>query len=334
MSAHDLSRRRLMTLGALAAGSLLAAALVEGLHRMPPPPAPVAEPVLPGLTDRLAQVALIMATTAEETWHIARTPTPDGEQWVLTEKALHPVRADRLRAFVGWLTDLKQGEVMTADPALHARLGVDDPYQGGSGVLLELTDGQGTDLGRLVVGGRAGQTFVRLPEAGPVWAVDDAPPPLRRAVDWLDLTGGRVPAEAIVKVTVSPPRGATYTLRPDPAAQGQTFALDPPHQALILPGAFVLGPPALALSVWRPVDVRPAREVTTGPVRSTHVTELASGLRVTARVWELGDPFWLTLEAEGPRAEAYNSRVQGFAYALNRFDGVDFATSLDEVAIR
>jgi hypothetical protein len=334
MSAQDLTRRRLFGLGALAGGSAVLASVVEGLHRMPPPPAPTAEPMLPGLIDRLERVELIMATTAEETWHIARNATPDGAQWVVTEKALHPVRADRMRALVDWLTGAAKGEAMGTDPESHVQLGVDDPYQGGSGVLLELTDGQGADLGRLVVGSRAGQTFVRLPDGAAVWAVEATPPPLRRAADWLDLTRGRVPAEAIIKVEVSPPRGAAYTLRPDPAGLGQDFALDPPHDRLTLPGVFVLGPPALALSVWRPVDVRAAREVATGAPVATHTTELASGLRVTARVWQAGDPFWLTLEASGPGADTYNARVSGFAYALNRFDGVDFATSLDELAAR
>ncbi|MEM8921692.1 MAG: hypothetical protein AAGB25_09985, partial [Pseudomonadota bacterium] len=73
--------------------------------------------VLPGFEARAGDAGLVMVTTREESYHIARDP----EGWVLTEKGRYPVEAEPLGQLAEALSAMRFGRSMTQDPKKHDR---------------------------------------------------------------------------------------------------------------------------------------------------------------------------------------------------------------------
>jgi hypothetical protein len=322
-------------------GGALAAALLGGISFLPPKEeqqrAEVERLVLPDFAANAHKVGLIMVTTSEESYHIVRNGEPTAPQWVLSEKGSYPVEPDRIARLSAALSSIKFDRPMTREDKKFDRIGLGDPLQGGTGALLEVSDGSGEIFAKLIVGYREGRSYVREPDDLQAWAVTDGDmPPLQRAVRWLDLDVVSLSLEQIADVQVRPAEGPGYRLLPVDAS-GQQFALAPPYSNRPVAAAYAPTLTAHALSRFSPVDVAPANTIAVGVPVAQHVVRTKPGLAIIAQSWRSGERGWVTIGAAAAEnapteavaeAQAINARAAGWAFALSDLDWGTLTTPL------
>lgn len=328
------TRRRTVIWLAAVAGI---AALLGAASFLPPPQpkarAEVGAPVLPGLAANAGKVNLVMVTTSEETYHLARNPTG----WVLAEKGSFPVDAERIAELTRALTAIKYARPMTRDDKKFDRIGLGDPTKGGTGALIEVGDGSGNSFAKMIVGYRDGHSYVRMPDDLQAWAVDGATlPPLQRGARWLDLDVVGLAPPQILNVQVRPGKGPPYRLTPVDTS-GQQFTLAPPYAARRVLASFAPTLAATALSRFAPIDVAPANSIATGAPLSQYIVRTRAGVAVIVQAWRSHDRGWVTIGAatgENATAEAkagaesINKRAVGWAFALTELDWGAYTTPL------
>ncbi len=219
-------------------------------------------PLFEGLRARVNDVARVRVTTAEETYTLERTDVG----WGLLEKGGYPVDVDKVKALVVGLTELELVEEKTANPALFARLGVQDPGAEGDtpSRRVELLDASGSVLADLVVGRETpargagdGQVYVRRPGHGPALEargrvrVEDGSSAL------LDREIAKLERKRVARVTTIHPDGEVLRVERPSADVADFSVVDLPEGAeLAWPG--VAGGVAGALEYLNLEDVRPA----------------------------------------------------------------------------
>lgn len=214
--------------------------------------------------------------------------TPDG--WVMPERGNHPVDEEALGRLALGLALLEKREVRGGGPAALEAVGLGDPRQGGSGALVTLRGAGGADIATVVVGARPSGTYARLPEAASGFRVtDDLLPPFQDPARWLAL-----PALALGAADI----------------------------------AGVSSGDRLALTRWRPLDVKPAGALT-GAVVGRQVATLAAGGTATVTVFDEGGRPFATLEIDSPdpRLAAAGAAARGWAYALAPVDAAGFVST-------
>jgi hypothetical protein len=226
---------------------------------------------------------------------------------------------------------------MTRDDKKFDRIGLGAPAEGGTGALLEVGDGSGTNFARLIVGYRDGTSYVRMPDDLQAWAVDGAAlPPLQRGARWLGLDVVGVAADQIVDVQVRPKGSPSYRLVPADGA-GRQFNLAPPHASRNTVANFAPTLAATALSRFAPVDVARADTVAIGAPAAQYIVRTRQGVAIIVQAWRSGESGWVTVGAatgEGATAEAradaeaINARAAGWAFAMTELDWGAFATPL------
>ena len=329
------SRKTLLILGGVAAVSL-----ALGIVAWMPPAdelarSEVGRQVLPAFESKIALVGMVTVTTGEETYHIVRAP----QGWAVAEKGGYPVTDAKMQELTEALAHITYAKAMTRDDRKFDRIGLGDPAQGGTGALLDVSDGEGNDFAKLLVGYRDGQSYVRKPDDLQAWAVGSGVlPPLQRASAWLDLDVVRIAASDIAGADVRPSAGPPYRLQ---STGTGVFALAPPYDRRMLFAA--LGPKMVAEALTRlaPTDVAPASRVAVGAPLAEHVTRLKSGVAIVVRCWRVKDHGWVTVgaaTAEGAppeavtQAQAINARTGPWAFALTELDWGAFATPLNVLA--
>ncbi len=329
------SRKTLFILGGVAAASL-----VLGVVAWLPPAnervrSEVGRQVLPAFESKAALASMVTVTTSEEMYHVVR----GGRGWVVVEKGGYPVTDARIQELTEALSHITYAKAMTRDDRKFDRIGLGDPVHGGTGALLEVSDGEGNDFAKLLVGYREGQSYVRKPDDLQAWAVSNGVlPPLQRASAWLDLDVVRIAAGDIAGADVRPSEGPPYRLQ---STGTGVFALAPPDDRRMVFAA--LGPKMVAEALTRlaPTDVASAAKVAVGAPVAEHVTRLASGVAIVVRCWREKDRGWVTVSAatsEGALpdavafAQAINARTAPWAFALTELDWGAFATPLNVLA--
>jgi hypothetical protein len=319
------------------AGAAGVAVLMGGLSFLPPgKPATRAEVgalVLPDFAANAGKAQLVMVTTGEESYHLVH----NADGWVLAEKGSYRVEPERIAELTRALSAIRYARPMTREGKKFDRIGLGDPAEGGTGALLEVGDGSGTNFAKLIVGYRDGTSYVRMPDDLQAWAVDGATlPPLQRGARWLDLDVVSVAADQIADVQVRPKGSPSYRLIPVDET-GQQFNLAPPHASRSAVTSFAPTLAATALSRFAPIDVAPANTVATGAPAAQYIVRTHQGVAVIAQAWRSADRGWVTIGAatgEGATpearaaAEAINARTTGWAFALTELDWGVFATPL------
>lgn len=318
-------------------GAAFVAALLGGASFMPPKEeqqrAEVGRLVLPDFAGAAGKIGLVMVTTSEESYHIVR----NGDRWVLTEKGAYPVAAERIAQLSRVLSDMKFDRPMTREDRKFDRIGLGDPLEGGTGALLEVSDGSGEIFAKLIVGYRDGRTYVRQPDDLQAWAVAGGDmPPLQRGARWLDLDVVSVSADQIADVQVRPAQGPGYRLLPADAS-GQQFVLAPPYANRPVLAAYAPTMAAQALTRFMPTDVAPANTIAAGAPAAQYTVRTKSGLAVIAQGWRSNQRGWVTIgvaaaENASPeavaQAQVINARASGWAFALTELDWGTLTTPL------
>src|SRR5690242_5026301 len=108
-------------------------------------------PVLPDLTNRLADVARVTLVHGADKTTLVR----DGDRWGVEEKSGYPADAAKLHKALLGLAELRYVEPKTRKAAFYPRLEVEDP--GGKqakSTLVTATDSKGAILGEIIAGKR------------------------------------------------------------------------------------------------------------------------------------------------------------------------------------
>lgn len=194
------------------ATAVLAAAAWWALGRQATPDAPVAGPALPGLAERLEVLEGIEVRGAGDTLLVALRRV-DG-RW---EEAGHPgwpTNEREISRALFRLAEARRLEPKTDNPALYAKLGVED---------IASPDAKGAEL-RLLGGGEPlalvvgrhhpglGGSYARLAGESRAWLLDTDLAPARNPVDWLDRRLVDLPLARVERVRVEPAKGRGFSL--------------------------------------------------------------------------------------------------------------------------
>ncbi|MBK8210455.1 MAG: DUF4340 domain-containing protein [Rhodospirillales bacterium] len=174
-----------------------------------------AGPVLPGLRDRLADVADVVVRDAAQTVTIRRTA--DG--WGVAELGNYPVPPEKVREIVRALVQLEKAEVKTSRADQWSRLSVEDvETAGATSKLVSLRNAAGEVVAQLLIGksgsgvGAEGSTYVRVPGEPQAWLARGTLTANTKPGDWVDRRLFAIPTGDIQQVRIVHPDKSTVTL--------------------------------------------------------------------------------------------------------------------------
>lgn len=174
-----------------------------------------AGPMLPGLSDRLGDVAAVVVREGGKTLTIRRA---DGG-WALAEYADYPVRADKVRETARALVQLEKAEAKTTRADRWGRLSVEDIDAAGSTakeVILRNTAGEA--VADLIVGksgsgvGGERNIYVRVPGDAQAWLARGTIDADAKPGTWVDHKLIDVPAADVRQIRIVHPDKSTLTL--------------------------------------------------------------------------------------------------------------------------
>ncbi|KAA5803656.1 DUF4340 domain-containing protein [Alkalicaulis satelles] len=319
LTAPAMRRRRQALIAAGAALALLlagAAALWLDMASGAPPSA--SGPVAPGWASSAGRADLIEVITAGDQFIMQRTDAG----WVMPSRGGHPVRPERIAALDEALGGLSFARALTRDPARFARLGVDDPLEGGAGVRLSVLDEDGRTLVSLIAGERRGEDglYLRPSGAARAFAVRGVLPDLADPGRWLGLDFWDHDPAVMAEASIQPETGPAYGLKRSGPAERHHALTAPEGWRLITAGAGNGVANASARLRFR--DVRPEQDLT-GAFTARHAASTFDGLAWRFDFLAEGEARWARIEVraldpEGEaRAEALNARTRGWAFLVS-----------------
>ncbi|MEO0466784.1 MAG: DUF4340 domain-containing protein [Pseudomonadota bacterium] len=261
-----------------------------------------------------------------------------GAGWRMDHVRGYPVRTDRIGALLVSLSELSWAEPRTSDPRKHDRLGLGDPDAGGTGAEVRIYDEAGETLAGFILGRRNETLYLREPGDALAFRVEGDLPPLQNPQSWMDFQVIAIVPDAIAGVILTDGSGERLHLtRPDGGGP-RDFVPAPGFDDNRLVNRLAAATPSLALSRFAPLSVKPITDLTTEPV-ARHITLTKDGLEVIADAFEEADGPYLTIRAveaaEGAhRAEDVNSRADGWAFKLSRYDWTDFTVPVSDIVER
>jgi uncharacterized protein DUF4340 len=142
-------RRNLGLLVLVAAAIVVVALVVVSRGDREVSPAPAAQRALPGLADKLDDLAWLRLTRGAMTVNFSLI----NKQWTVVEKGNYPADQERVRRLLVQLAECELVEPKTDRPELLARLDLDDPANGKS-TLVAAQDRAGGLVAQLIVGSK------------------------------------------------------------------------------------------------------------------------------------------------------------------------------------
>lgn len=302
-----------MRLGTAIVLAVLGAAAVGAAIELRPHtvalPAGQGKPMFAGLAVVMPQAARVEITDAGKT----TTLVLQKGQWDIAERGLYPAAPPKLRELFAGLNDLRLIEPRTADPALYARLGVDNPKQPNStATLLRVKTQSGAVLAELILGhssqrSQSGlpEAYVRRPGEAQAWLAESRLPVDADPQSWLLRDIVDVPRARIASVVVQ--RGGE---RLEFLRKGDGMMLvDPP---LGKPDELHINEMGQSLEGVTMADVRPG--VLPGTTLGSTVITTTDGLVMTVTLNKDGTAVWASFSASG--TGTIYAHLAGWAYQL------------------
>lgn len=206
-----MSARRLLVL-AIAAAVLLTAALWFSADRRPSQFADWQPALAPGLAERINDVEQVRIVGAGGVTLV--TLLRDDSGWGVVERDGYPADTAKLRELLLAAAQARRIEPKTADPELHARLGVESIELADAGGVLVEIEGGGDPLrlllGRAAATGRG--TYVRDAADPQSWLVDRPIRIERSPAAWLQQELIDIPVNRITEVEVVAPGGGSIRI--------------------------------------------------------------------------------------------------------------------------
>ena len=317
--------RSLLALAAVTLAALLAVLLVQGGGETDGAGQKPGQRLLPELSGRIKDVTLLRIVGPGNATAVTLRRT--GDTWSVDERAAYAADAAKLRRLVTDLAGLEVTEAKTSDPALYARLGVEDPaLPGAQGLRLEI-EGLASPL-RVIVGRAAASGGTYLRRDGDPQSVE-ARPPITVDVDpalWLDRRLVALDGRRVQSVAVTPANGRRYSIERSAASEANFRLVGIPatRQAY---NAAAANPQAQALAAFDVDDVRALGASGFPAAAGTLVYRTFDGLVLTIDAAREADKAWLrvsasvdstlnppaTVRAEG---DALSRRTGGYAFAI------------------
>jgi Domain of unknown function (DUF4340) len=276
--------------------------------------------VIPDFAAIRADASEIHVTLSDEAYTLVNTQ--DG--WKMGDADGYPIRPDRLAELATGLEGLSWGEGRTRDPGKLNRIGLGDPRDGGTGALIEIVDDEGEITAALITGRKDSRVYGRLPDQEQAFQVNGDLPPLYNHDAWLDFDILDINSDAISAVRLYDSMGESLYLQRSVGSSDRSFVPGPPFQDFRLVSRLAASTPALALTRFAPIGVKPASELQTGTV-ARHITETHDGLEVELRAFREPDGYFVTIRAieagEGAhRGSTINDKAEGWAFQLAEYD--------------
>jgi len=344
MSTHiDPRRRTLLFLSLIAIVLVGLATLALYRQEKASAPVPTAETIFPGLAHQLRAVAKIhIASQKGGTFDVVFNPE---QGWTLPQRDNYPASFVQVRKTITAMATLQRLEPRTARVDWLRYLDLDPPSSGGHGVLITLSDDQGSVLASLIAGkaqdigdasGLSG-IFVRKPDSTQSWLARGSLQIPTEPAEWVDRTVLDLDRAQIREVAVSPANGPAYTVLRDKKSDADFRLAQLPKGRTLLNAQ---SPNGVAVSAvgFTFDDLRGARDFDfTNASRIT--TRTFDGLIVTIRVIAQGADHWATLSAEAApgrpamekEARRIDARTEGWAYKLPAYKGQQLMTTLDSL---
>lgn len=252
---------------------------------------------LPGLADRLDALERLEVRGAGDTLLVAIEKS-DG-RWRMPDRLDWPANQREISRALFRLAQARKLEAKTANPSLHARLGVE---------AIAADDAKGTEL-RLVGGGdplrltigsnhpSLGGSYVRIGDDPQAWLLDEDIGPARNPADWLDRRLLDLPLARIAEVRVAPARGRAFRLS---RGDDDRFGLDG-RPAAALANADD-GTATAASTEQLPLD--DVRADSGAAAAQTVVFESVDGVTVAIAAWREDSGTWARLSATLDEAKA------------------------------
>lgn len=287
--------------------------------------------VIPDFEALRGEASEIRITLADERYTLVAT----GEGWRLGSRDGYPIRQDRLTELAAGMGSLVWDTPRTDDPEKLNRIGLGDPREGGTGALLELIGPDGAPAAALITGRKGDAIYARRPDETTAYRVTGNLPPLYSAEAWLDLGFLDINEEAVSAVRLTDEAGENLFLQREVGSSDRAFRPAPPFQNYRLTSRLAVTGPALALTRFLPIGVKPAASLRTQPV-ARHITQTHDGLEVDVRAYRERDGYFITLRAieagEGAmRAEAINAQASGWAFELTATDWADYTPRVSDI---
>ena len=308
---------------ALALGVVVAAGLAWWLlDRQAPGDAAAQALALPGFAARVESInrvevlgaggkTLVLIEKSDGTWRM-----PDRDGW--------PANQREVGSALFRLGQARRLEAKTANPARHARLGVEDVSgPDAKGAQLRLSGGEGEAV-RITVGNNhpsLGGSYVRIGDDPQAWLLDEDIAPARSAPDWLDRRLLDVPMARVDRIRVTPAEGRGFVL----ARVDDRFSLDG-----LAPTA--MANPDAGNTTGGFTDQLALDDVAAdagAPATQTAVFESFDGLRITVAAWPQDGGTWARLAVELDEARARDWFAGTQADAADAPDAPDAADAAD-----
>lgn len=279
-----------LTKVAMAAVVALALAFWAGSVREPELSLPAEQALVPGLAERVNDVRTLRIVGAGDKTIVTLARGERG--WTIAERSGYRADVAKIREYLLSLSRSKLVEAKTADPANHARLGVEDPAASDAkGALLEL---EGLDTGpvRLIVGnfhGQAGDgTFVRRAGESQTWLASGNVTVDKVAANWLDRELVDIASSRFAEVAVEHD-GKRLRVYKDEAGEANFKVADVPRGREVA-SEFVANGMAALYAGLRIDDAKPESEAGPGDAKTWSVRHVAfDGLVLEATAWEAGE---------------------------------------------
>ena len=295
--------RMLIVLAVAAALSVALAGWAWMQARAPLRVAEQGQPLLPGLQERLGDVARIEITRGDETLVLRRA----NGRWVAGEAAW-PVLPQQVKSVLVTLAEMKKAQPATALPKRYRAIFVDAPNRESLAARVVLKDAKGAVLADVILGkeafdwlggGREAQ-FVRIPSEKRAWLVEGRVRATPKITAWVDNRLLSLPVDSIAEVIIRQAGEEPLRLvaNREQAGDGKNVP-KMPEIPLKLVNAPVQAKPNgtnvrrlfYALVDLTFEDVRQAKPDVT-PVATVEV-RTAKGLRVAFDVWKEGARWWV-----------------------------------------
>lgn len=301
-----------------------------------------AETVVPGLINRVNDVATIEVVKGKDQIKVQRTA--DG--WVMPDRGGYPVKFETVKQNIVTMAELKTVEPKTAKADLYSRIEVEDPA-GADTKSSQMTfkDQDGKVIASMVIGrkryapiGGKDMVYVRKPGDSRAWLAEGTFEIRTPAPEWLVKEISGIKDERWKTLTFTQADGAKAVMfrKDDPNAPKPESKDGPPEiwEVEGRPTERNLKPPATVSSTASAYnflnldDVRPAKEVEDGTPKASSEFVAFDGLIMRSKMVEKGDATWTMFEASTTpdaiqaiklEAAELNKKLAGWAYKLPEY---------------
>ena len=299
------------------------------------------ERVLPGLVDKVNDVATIVTKDAKGSIRIER----HDKGWVVAGSG-YPADPDKVQKVLVSLVELTKLEAKTSAPAKYAQLEVDDPTSIASkSHLVSLLDKNGKTIAAIVLGkpapGRAGAgkyaEYVRVEGEARSWLATGRVDASSDITRWVDATVVALSVDHVERARITHPDGEVLEVFHNGTTSAGTAKFD-------VVGAIPDGKKiksdigvrytATDLANVDFIGVRPVKAGTKEVSRAE--LEMADGLKIGYRLSEEDGKSWITVKvlAKGKdekQADAIAKRTAGWEYELSDYKVKQFKKRLADL---